>query len=167
MQHSSEGGQVTYLLYNLQGAILPDLGSTIVPFKVVDENRVSQQEVTLKNIVVASAAGQSLEVILGNQATGITMLPVKYALHQAYPNPFNPMTAIKFDLPEDGLATIRIYNLLGQQVRTLVDQDMPAGRHLVQWHGTDDTGRSAPTGIYFIRFTAGGVIQHNKIMLLK
>ncbi len=167
LEHITEEGRVIYLMYSLQGRLLPDLGTIGIRFKVMDENRASEQGITLVEAVVATAAGQAMDIVLGNQETKVTTVPIEYALHQAYPNPFNPVTSIKYDLPKAGLATLQVYNLLGQQVRTLVDQQMPAGRHIVKWQGRDDRGRTVPTGVYFIRFSAGGVIHHNKIMLLK
>ena len=167
LEHISEEGQVIYLLYSLQGRLLPALRTIGMRFKVIDENRASEQGITLVEAVLATAAGQAVDIVLGNQETKVTTVPIEYALHQAYPNPFNPVTSINYDLPEAGLATLRVYNLLGQQVRTLVDQHMPAGRHTAKWQGRDDRGRTVPTGVYFIRFSAGGVIHHNKIMLLK
>jgi hypothetical protein len=104
-------------------------------------------------------------------------LPVQYALLQNYPNPFrsgaasrfagNPETVIPFQLPEAGNVELRIYNMLGQEVRMLIDGRMSAGLHQVAWPGNDETGRRLESGAYFIRLRAGGVTLTRKIMLLR
>jgi hypothetical protein len=134
---------------------------------VLGEDTGEPPSITLASAVVASASGHAAEIVFGNREAEISTIPISYALHPNFPNPFNPVTTLQYDLPEPGPVTLHIYNLLGQKVCTLVDAEIPAGRHSMQWQGRDDRGRPMPTGIYFVRFQAGGVIQHNKITLLK
>jgi hypothetical protein len=94
-------------------------------------------------------------------------VPRQYALSQNYPNPFNPVTQINFDLPVRSHVTLTVYNVLGQQVTTLVDQEMSANRYVVDWDGTSVEGRKVASGIYFYRLQAGDFIQTKKMMLLK
>jgi hypothetical protein len=70
---------------------------------------------------------------------------------QNYPNPFNPITEIKFRLGEPGFVTLKIYNLLGQEIRTLVNRNEKAGLHTVSWDGRDHLGRDVASGIYIYR----------------
>lgn len=84
------------------------------------------------------------------------------ALHQNYPNPFNPETSISFDLIENGLVTLSVYNPVGQQVATLVNGSMSAGRHTVQFNAA-----GLPSGLYFYRLTAGETVMQKKMLLLK
>ncbi len=84
--------------------------------------------------------------------TNIQPLPEAIALHQNYPNPFNSMTEIRFDLSETGWVIIKIYSVLGEEVRTLVDKRMEIGFHSVIWDGKDEIGNDLPSGIYIYRF---------------
>ncbi len=94
-------------------------------------------------------------------------LPVTFALGQNYPNPFNPETSIRFSLPEQSDATLSIFNLLGQQVRVLISENLPAGEHVVLWDGTTESGAMTASGIYFYRLTAGSNRMTKKMILLK
>ncbi len=89
-------------------------------------------------------------------------LPTEYALSQNYPNPFNPSTTISFALPEANHVRLDIYNVLGQQVETLLDRNMSAGQHEIEWN----TGTAA-SGVYFYRLTAGTFSETKKMMFLK
>lgn len=91
----------------------------------------------------------------------------QYVLEQAYPNPFNTSTQIRFRIPEAGNVTLKIYNSVGKQVKTLVDGNMNEGFHQVTWDATDNSGSKMSSGIYFYRLTAGTFTQMNKIMLSK
>lgn len=99
--------------------------------------------------------------------TPANALPDGYELRQNYPNPFNPDTKIAFGLPESQHVKIDIINVNGQTVRTLLDEQVPAGMHVVQWDSADDNGNQVASGIYFYRLTAGDVVASKKMMLLK
>jgi hypothetical protein len=94
--------------------------------------------------------------------------PTEFALLQNFPNPFNPETTIKYNVAQGGSVSLRIYNVVGQVVRTLVAEQQSAGRYTVRWNGTDDRGVSVSSGIYFYQITAGSEFQDvKKLMLLK
>jgi len=91
-----------------------------------------------------------------------------FTLHQNTPNPFNPRTVIRYELPTDGLETsLRVYDLRGSLVRTLVDGPQFAGTRTVTWNGRDDSGRMVSSGMYFYRLTVGTESKTKKLMLLK
>ena len=94
-------------------------------------------------------------------------LPLVNALFQNKPNPFNPSTTIRYDLPTASRVRIAIYGVDGRRVRTLLDRMMPAGRHAVTWDGTDDGGREVGTSVYFYRMSAGSFEANRKLLLLK
>ena len=101
-------------------------------------------------------------------------LPRNFALGQNYPNPFNPSTTIPFSLKAQGSmlkgsihTTIIIYNLMGQKVRTLVDEEKLLGSYQVIWDGKDNLGDEVTSGIYFYRIEAGDFIQSKKMVLIK
>jgi hypothetical protein len=91
-----------------------------------------------------------------------TPLPEELALLQNYPNPFNAQTTISFDLPYGGNASLTIYNILGQEVATLLNESISAGRHDVLWNAAD-----LPSGLYFARLDYGGKTRNIKMLLLK
>ena len=90
------------------------------------------------------------------------ILPQEYLISQNYPNPFNPSTTISYALPKAEMVTIRVYNILGQVVRTLVNQNESAGTHTISFKANDLT-----SGIYFYSIQAGNFNQVKKMMLLK
>ena len=96
-------------------------------------------------------------------------LPDRFVLAQNHPNPFNPSTTITFSLPGEipGRTTLRIFNILGQRVRTLLDASLQAGEHAVLWDGRDDAGQPVSSGIYFYTLRAGRLSDSRKMLLLK
>ena len=94
-------------------------------------------------------------------------VPSEYDLLQNYPNPFNQGTTVQFDLPVLSHVNILVYNILGQQVTSLLDETRLAGRHTVHWDGTDCLDRTVSTGIYLYRITAGDFVAARKMLLLK
>ena len=99
-------------------------------------------------------AKPALEVRLRLSQSGSVPIPKSYALRQNYPNPFNPTTTIRYDLPADAHVVLRIYNTLGQAVRTVMDEVQAAGYRSVEWNSQNDAGNHAASGIYFYRLDA-------------
>jgi flagellar hook assembly protein FlgD len=94
-------------------------------------------------------------------------LPATFELSANYPNPFNPSTTIRYGIPQDGPVSLVIYNILGQQIRTLVDTPMMAGRYSVVWDGRNQSGTTLSSGVYFYRLQAGPTALVRKMLLLK
>ena len=94
-------------------------------------------------------------------------LPSTIALEQNYPNPFNPSTTISYDLPKRSQVTLGIYDLLGKQIKTLVNQSQDAGNKIAIWDGTDDLGKQVSAGVYLYQIQAGEFSQTRKMLLLK
>ena len=84
-----------------------------------------------------------------------------------YPNPFNPQTNISFTLPNDANVSIVIFNVKGQRVRTLKNEDMKSGQHSVVWNGTNDSGQSVGSGVYFYKLQAGEHSATKRMLLMK
>jgi hypothetical protein len=95
------------------------------------------------------------------------VLPSETALKQNYPNPFNPETIIPYTVANEGLVSLRVYNTLGQQVATLVNDAHSAGYYRVVWDGRDAFGRTVASGIYMVRMVTADYVRVNKILLLK
>lgn len=94
-------------------------------------------------------------------------LPSSFELLQNFPNPFNPSTTVQFNLPQSSQVEIAIYNILGQEVRLLINESKPAGRHQVTWDGTDNRGKPVTSGLYFYRITTDQYTMSKKMLLLK
>lgn len=106
------------------------------------------------------------EIVVGFDDPGVPS-PARFALHPNFPNPFNASTTIRYDLARAAQVTIRIYNLLGQEVRTLIHRAETAGYKTAVWDGTDDAGRSVASGVYLYRLEAANFTQTRKLLLLK
>ena len=94
-------------------------------------------------------------------------VPNQYALFSNYPNPFNPTTSIKFQLPETQQVKLFIYDINGSLVKILANQVYPGGEHILSWNATDQTGNRVATGVYLYRFQAGSYVKTGKMMLVK
>jgi len=88
-------------------------------------------------------------------------------LHNDYPNPFNPITTLRYDLPENSLVTITIYDMLGRQVKTLINEYQDPGYRSIIWDATNDYGKPVSAGMYLYQIHAGEYISTKKMVLLK
>ncbi len=95
------------------------------------------------------------------------LLPTSITLADNYPNPFNPSTTIEFSVPTNSFVTLKVYNVLGQEVKTLVNQDIPAGSFSTVWDSDNNSGRQVSSGVYFYKLTVGENVISKKMMLLK
>ena len=95
------------------------------------------------------------------------VIPGRYALHANVPNPFNPGTVIRFDLPQASHVSLEVFDVVGQKVRTLLAEERPAGSHRVVWDGRDETRAAVSTGVYFCRMQAGTFAQTRRMLLLR
>ncbi len=92
----------------------------------------------------------------------LSTLPKQYALEQNYPNPFNPTTSINYQIPELSFVTLKVYDVLGSEVTTLVNEEKPIGNYEIEFNT-----KGLPSGIYFYRLQAGDFIQTKKMVLLR
>ena len=106
-------------------------------------------------------------VSIEDPASPISNLISNYNLLQNYPNPFNPETIIEYQVPERGRVELNIYNMLGQKIRTLVNDVMPAGTYQVLWNGKDDYGNQVATGVYLYQLRGKNALITKKMMLIK
>ena len=95
------------------------------------------------------------------------ILPKQFALHDNYPNPFNPNTTIRFDLPKEIDVSIIIFNLLGQKVKTIDKSQMNAGFHSITWNGTNNHGAQVSAGMYLYQLRTSDFVKTKKMVLLK
>lgn len=122
-----------------------------------------------KNAQGLYSAYSEAERFTPNTPTGVeeTVIPTEFALGQNYPNPFNPATVINFDLPQEVYVTIKIYDMLGREVKTLIADTKAAGSYSVQWAGDNNSGSTVSAGTYLYRIAAGNFVQTRKMVYLK
>jgi len=95
------------------------------------------------------------------------VVPATFTLHQNFPNPFNPITTLRYDLPEDNFIMLTVYDMLGRVVTQLVNTTQEAGFRLVKWDATDSFGKPVSAGVYLYQIRAGEFVQTRKMALLK
>jgi len=107
------------------------------------------------------------EVIELNIGENPNRIPTGFHLYPAFPNPFNPITTLRYDLPENSFVTIIIYDILGREVKSLINQTQNGGYKSILWDGTNDHGHSMSTGVYLYSIQAGNYVRTKKMVLLK
>jgi hypothetical protein len=126
----------------------------------------------IRSIVVSPSGyvfvgtGSGLVYCSSQPTTGIELsgyaTPREFLLKQNYPNPFNPATSIEFSLPQSGLVTLKIFNLLGEEVATLLNEVRPSGTYRIGWNAS-----GSPSGVYFCQLQAGDFTETKKLILLR
>lgn len=134
-----------------------NIGDTVVSVRVLDNHGGSDQQTYTLVVTVPVAIDEP----------GKPNLTEQFYLEQNYPNPFNPVTAISYYLPRDSEVQIEIFNLLGQNIRTLVNQRKIRGVHQIEWDGRNNAGNPVTSGIYIYRMQAGGYVSIKKMALLR
>ncbi len=162
-------GKLIVVLYNLSNdPISPGEGKFLSLPVTVSPNSINKIKLGIDEIVLADKNAVEIPVDYGK-----TSVPKAFELSQNYPNPFNPTTTIKYSLSSVGdgsenfPTTLKIYNVLGEAVRTLVDEPRSPGIYYEVWDGKDDQGKEVASGIYFYRLKAGKFSETKKMVLLK
>ena len=100
-------------------------------------------------------------------ANANALIPNQFKVYDAYPNPFNPVTTLRYQLPEANMVTVTIYDMVGKEVKTLIHQQQNQGLHTIQWNATNNLGNTVSAGIYLYQVQSGVYNQTNKMILLK
>jgi hypothetical protein len=95
------------------------------------------------------------------------IIPASVELHQNYPNPFNPTTTIRYNLPNNARISLKIYNVIGETIRTLVDDLQSAGSKSIVWDGKNDQGHIVSSGVYIYQLMTDGAVKTKKMFFLK
>ena len=140
-----------------------------------DEYKTWERDVALfsgettyvRNMAAGKFEDNSLSKRSIKQTEVTTNSPTDYLLNPNYPNPFNPTTNINFSLPQMSIVTLNIYNIRGQLVKTLINENKLAGDYTVSWNGRNDSNEPMPSGIYFCRIQTNNFIKTIKMTLLK
>jgi Cohesin domain/FlgD Ig-like domain len=132
---------------------------------------------SLQNVLANNSAAQAIEmtpqssqIVVMTTAVASkhdTRMITEYRLYQNHPNPFNPSTLIQYEIPKVDPVVVKVYNSVGQEMRTLVNDIQSSGTYQINWDGRDEQGQIAPSGIYFYRFQAGSFIETRKMILLR
>lgn len=177
IDNASDTGKVTFGGFSFGAPNGPDASGVLatVQFTVQDTGSTA---LNLMKVQVTDIDGQVQK--LGTIGDGMVNaiitsvndpyakpIPVEFSISQNYPNPFNPATTIRFQLAKPEWVSMKIFNLLGQEIRTLVDQNMEAGYFTVNWDGKDNFGKEVPSGIYFYQIQAGSSVQVKRMILQK
>ena len=152
--------------FTLAKTITDGTGGTSVIDSINQDATVVMVALTARSSPASGYAIRELEIFGIQRPLGVqpptTGIPAQFVLAQNYPNPFNPSTTIQFGVPRQSHVTLTVYNLLGQEVAVLVNSDMTAGYHNVQFSGT-----RLSSGVYFYRIQAGSFVQTKKLVLLR
>ena len=166
--HVVADGQITVATGMYNGTAVSGGGDVVqFVFRVLREFEDNARFEIADGLVFDPSQLQNPAVVAG--VLELQSTPREFALHQNFPNPFNPDTTIKYDLAESADVTLQIYNVLGQVVRTLVASEAQnAGRYQIRWNGMDDRGVPVSSGVYFFQISAEGKFHDvRKLMLLK
>lgn len=163
----NKNGELTILIYSSTGEAIHACSEPIIsiPLQVLGSIKEGLY-FNVDQAIVINSTGEKIpvEIISGINSS---LVPKNYYLAQNYPNPFNSQTWIEYQIPEAGRVTLKIFNLLGEEVRTLVDREMETGNYKILWDGKDTHGRAIPSGTYIYRFQTNNFDYFKKAVLLK
>ena len=134
-----------------------------MPFVITNPEEITLDRLVLVDINTQRVMKIQVNLIYGSSPT----LPLDYILFQNYPNPFNPSTTVNFQVPKTSDVTIKIYDMLGQEVRTLFAGEVLRGTYTVNWDGMNDAGQQMSSGSYIYRMIAGEFMQAKKMVFVK
>jgi hypothetical protein len=138
----------------------------------VEISKEEYETVTINNFQVNSGNLTELNIQLNSSIVSIddeknkTNSPDKYVLYQNYPNPFNPATTIRFSMPEESFVTLKVFNTLGEEITTLINENIIAGNHEVEF-STNSRGSDLTSGMYFYKLQAGSFVEIKKMVLMR
>jgi hypothetical protein len=141
-------------------------GSETITFTATDPDGLSDSDPA--TFTVTSKDNSPLSLLPGQELSVETKtLPNAVELHTAYPNPFNPSTTIRYDLPEDSWVSLKLYNSIGEEVRTLVNEFQSAGFRSVTWNGKNESGNDVSSGMYIYTLRVGQIVKMEKVLLVR
>jgi len=154
------------LLYDRQGVKVIKSGENFladIPMIINNPEEIIIEKLIIIDINRQRVMDAEVEIIYGIPPS----LPLDYILYQNYPNPFNPSTTVRFQVPIESEVTIKIYDILGREIKTLFSEQMQRGTNTVEWDGLNDAGIRMSSGTYIYRMIANEFVQSKKMLLLK
>jgi len=163
-----EPGYLKVIAANLAGGHIQGIEQAFLTLPVEFKgNDIEIATIDLEEINLAGATGSLVQTVARTTFSEVKVIPGTFALHQNFPNPFNPSTEIRFDLPEASHVELAVYNLMGQKIRSLSSEMMTPGYHAIVWDGTNDFGSQVATGMYFYSIQTNGFNATKKMLFLK
>jgi len=150
--------------------VMNDAYPLTITYNVVDDSRWTMKDVTTGKTYHIAGSGS---IVIESPSTRFELnrsdatVPNEFALDQNYPNPFNPTTNISFSIPEESFVTLTVWNLIGENVRTVHSGNLSEGRYTLNFNGRDNNGSALASGIYFYKIEAGNFTDSKKMLLLK
>ena len=138
-----------------------------VAFNLKEQTGMTLSPVSGKQIIKPYKLVIGTESYVLQNSDDIPLVPLEFELFQNYPNPFNAATTISFNLPKRMNVSVKIYNILGQLVKTLVDEPVRGGHHAIHWDGRNNQGNLITTGLYIVRLQSKDKVAVKKLLLIK
>ena len=169
---ATEAGTVKGLIFSMSGQSLnPEDLSNVLEFNFSPVNGFAgESDIQLVNMIIAGKHGENITGDFSIPVSSVSFentLPLKTELSKNYPNPFNPTTTIPYELKEDGLISMVVYDLNGAEVKTLVSENVSAGSYQTVWNGLNNTGKNVASGRYILKMSAPGFSDTITMTLLK
>jgi len=167
-----EPGIVKGLIFSMSGQSLnPADLSNVLEFNFSPVDGFSgESDFKLVNMIIAGKHGENITSDFSIPVSSVSFentLPIKTELSKNYPNPFNPSTTIPYELKEEGLVSIIVYDLNGAEVKTLISENISAGSYQAVWNGLNNTGQNVASGRYIVKMSAPGFSDTITMTLLK
>ncbi|MBE0572772.1 MAG: T9SS type A sorting domain-containing protein [Ignavibacteriaceae bacterium] len=134
-----------------------------IPSFISNPEDISIEKLILVDINRQRIMDAEIEIVYGTPP----YIPLDYILYQNFPNPFNPSTSVRFEVPVDSKVMIKIYDILGREVKTLFNEQVPRGNYTIEWDGLNESGNQMSSGTYIYRMIANEFVQSKKMLLLK
>ncbi|UCE18816.1 MAG: S8 family serine peptidase [Gemmatimonadota bacterium] len=172
LRYSMKSDRLILVMYGEHGeAFGPGSGTAVeIVFDIDDITNIPQDPnfgLEFGDILLANTNAGIIPLKTRAEAEQNTALPETYTLSQNYPNPFNPETEISFQIPSATYTSLKVFNILGQEVKTLVDAHKEAGHYTITWSGRDESGKEVTSGVYFYTLKAGEFTDTKRMLLLK
>lgn len=158
---------ITILVYSLLNSEIQPGEGTILRLPKI----TSLSQIDTSQVVLAVASNMAVKPEVKTQSAPATSYPTTYRLEQNFPNPFNGSTVIRYDIPDGKAAetkvALQVFNILGQKVKTLINEPHDPGPHQVVWDGTNDNGERVASGVYFYRLITKNYLTSKKMIYVK
>ena len=169
---ATEAGTVKGLIFSMSGQSLnPEDLSNVLEFNFSPVNGFAgESDIQLVNMIIAGEHGENITGNFSIPVSSVSFentLPLKTELSKNYPNPFNPSTTIPYELKEEGLVSMVVYDLNGAEVKTLVSENVSAGSYQAVWNGLNNTGQNVASGRYIVKMSSSGFSDTITMTLLK
>ena len=165
---SMEQGMMKFIAADLSGEFIESSNSSFLAIPVeFNGHNYETGSVILDAVKLSGLDGNLIDLVMRSATSEVKLIPGQFALQQNFPNPFNPSTEIRFDLAEGGYVELSVFNMVGQEVRTLTSENMQPGYHAIIWDGTDNMGYKVSTGMYFYTINTSQFKDTKKMLFLK